>query len=109
MGEMTQGNGRQGFIFRLINTSLGGFLALYLSYHLVEVFLPALIEEMKAHTSGLAKQTQLLTAHVAGAATVERGVPLLINIATQDCVNNARASGESVKACFAVAQGEQPR
>jgi hypothetical protein len=108
-GSNGTSGGRQGFIFKIINTGLGGFIALYLSYHLVEVFLPALIAEMKAHTGELANQTELLSEHVTRASAVESAIPLLVNLSTQECVNNARANGQASSTCFAVARGEQPR
>jgi hypothetical protein len=92
---------RYDFALKVIfQYGFGTVLAGYLAYNLVQVFLPALISEMKG-------TNLLILQHVTSQRVVEEGIPVLINISTQDCVNNASNQSEASK-CFRVASGEQP-
>jgi len=89
------------FALKLIfQYGLTSVIAVYLVYQLVQVFLPALITEMRSTNA-------LLTAHVSSGKAVESGIPILINLSTQDCINNAKTTAGENK-CFRVAWGEAP-
>jgi hypothetical protein len=109
---LTNGNGdtrRVWAVKILLQHGPGWALAGFLVYQIVMVFLPALISEMKAHTTALVKQTSLLNEHAVAGKIMERHIPLILNMAVQDCANQARANEQSTQSCFAVARGEQPR
>ena len=98
-----EGPPRNNFEFALkliFNYGLTSAIAVYLVYQLVQVFLPALIEETR-------QTNVLLSSHVTSGRSVEIGIPILINLSTQNCINNATTRADESQ-CFRVASGDSP-